>query len=234
MASTMRAAVLDAPGLVTNFRVTDLPIPVPQPGWVRVKVKAFGLNRSELLTRQGHSGDAVTFPRVLGIEATGVVDEDPSGTFEVGQKVMTMMGGMIRGGTSYVGMAAAILAKRLGMTVFSTTRSPEKSDALERIGVDHVIVDEGAVARSVRAILPEGVNGAIELVGTPTLRDTLRAVRVHGVVCFTGMLSGQWIVKDFYPIDSIYALDQIRDAHLRMESGAAAGKIVVVNEGEGR
>lgn len=332
MASTMRAAVLDAPGPVTNFHVTDLPIPVPQPGWVRVKVKAFGLNRSELLTRQGHSGDAVTFPRVLGIEATGVVDEDPSGTLQVGQKVMTMMGGMgrtfdggyaeytcvpleqvipfesnldwatlgaipemlqtaygslrigvgarpgqsilIRGGTSSVGMTAAILAKRLGMTVFSTTRSPEKAPALKRIGVDHVIVDEGAVAQSVRAILPEGVNGAIELVGTPTLRDTLRAVRMHGVVCFTGMLSGQWIVKDFYPIDyipagvrltsysgeandlpagvlqgflddvaagkasvpidSVYALDQIRGAHLRMESGAAAGKIVVVNEDEGR
>jgi NADPH2:quinone reductase len=25
--------------------------------------------------------------------------------------------------------------------------------------------------------------------------------RVHGVVCFTGMLSNQWTVRDFYPID---------------------------------
>jgi len=24
---------------------------------------------------------------------------------------------------------------------------------------------------------------------------------VHGVVCFTGMLSNQWTVPDFYPID---------------------------------
>jgi NADPH2:quinone reductase len=52
----------------------------------------------------------------------------------------------------------------------------------------------------VRAILPDGVDGAIELVGTPTLPDTLRAVRVHGTVCFTGMLSNVWTVKDFYPI----------------------------------
>jgi NADPH2:quinone reductase len=28
-----------------------------------------------------------------------------------------------------------------------------------------------------------------ELVGTPTLPDTLRATRVHGTVSFTGMLS---------------------------------------------
>lgn len=34
--------------------------------------------------------------------------------------------------------------------------------------------------------------------GTPTLPDTLRAVRVHGVVCFTGMLSNQWTVAEFY------------------------------------
>ena len=44
---------------------------------------------------------------------------------------------------------------------------------------------------------------ALELVGTPTLPDTLRAARVHGVVCFTGMLSNQWIVRDFYPIEYI-------------------------------
>jgi NADPH:quinone reductase-like Zn-dependent oxidoreductase len=37
-------------------------------------------------------------------------------------------------------------------------------------------------------------------VGTPTLPDTLRSVRVHRVVCFSGMLSNQWIVRDFYPI----------------------------------
>ena len=37
--------------------------------------------------------------------------------------------------------------------------------------------------------------------GTPTLPDTLRATRVHGTVCFTGMLSQQWNVPNFYPID---------------------------------
>jgi hypothetical protein len=32
------------------------------------------------------------------------------------------------------------------------------------------------------------------------LPDTLRAVRVHGTVCFTGMLSNQMDGADFYPI----------------------------------
>ena len=34
----------------------------------------------------------------------------------------------------------------------------------------------------------------------PTLSDALRATAIHGVVCFTGMLSNQWMVRDFYPI----------------------------------
>ncbi|KQQ03389.1 MULTISPECIES: zinc-binding dehydrogenase [unclassified Rathayibacter] len=108
---------------------------------------------------------------------------------------------LIRGGTSSVGLALAVLAKQRGMTVFSTTRSAAKAAALEQVGVDRVFLDAGAVADDVRAAAPGGVDGAVELVGTDTLRDTLRATRVHGTVCFTGMLSDVWTVPDFYPID---------------------------------
>lgn len=108
---------------------------------------------------------------------------------------------LIRGGTSSVGMATAVLAHRLGMTVLSTTRSPDRFDALREIGVHHPLVDDGDVAAQVRRIFPDGADTALELVGTPTLPDTLRATRVHGVVCFTGMLSNQWTVRDFYPIE---------------------------------
>jgi NADPH:quinone reductase-like Zn-dependent oxidoreductase len=110
---------------------------------------------------------------------------------------------LIRGGTSSIGMATAVLAKQRKMTVLSTTRSPAKAAALTAVGVDHVVIDDGEVAAQVRAILPEGVDTALELVGTPTLRDTLHATRVHGAVCFAGMLSNEWTIKDFYPLDYI-------------------------------
>jgi NADPH:quinone reductase-like Zn-dependent oxidoreductase len=64
-----------------------------------------------------------------------------------------------------------------------------------------VLIDDGDVARQVRQIIKGGVDTALELVGTPTLPDTLRSVRVHGLVCFSGMLSNQWTVRDFYPLD---------------------------------
>jgi NADPH2:quinone reductase len=260
MTSTMRAIVLDAPGPPEALTIRELPVPEPADGWVLITVKAFGLNRSELHTRLGLA-EGVTFPRVLGIEATGVVAACPGGEFPVGQQVMTMMGGMgrvfdggyaeytcvpaaqviafssevdwatlgavpemlqtsygslavgldaqpgqsilIRGGTSSVGMATAVLAKRRGMTVLATTRSAGKADALTAIGVDHIVLDDGHIAPTVRDIVPGGVDVALELIGTPTLPDTLRATRVHGVVCFTGMLSNEWTVRDFYPIDYI-------------------------------
>ena len=107
---------------------------------------------------------------------------------------------LIRGGTSSVGMAIAILAKQRGMTVFSTTRNEKKFGALEKIGVDHLILDDGKVAEKVRKILPEGVDGAVELVGATALRDTVRAIKVKGTACFTGMLNNDWIIKDFYPM----------------------------------
>jgi NADPH:quinone reductase-like Zn-dependent oxidoreductase len=257
MTATMRAIVLDAPGPATALTIRELPVPQPATGWVLIKVRAFGLNRSELHTRLGLA-EGVRLPRVLGIEAAGVVEACPGGEFATGQQVVAMMGGMgrtfdggyaeytcvpvsqvipfrsgldwgvlgaipemlqtaygsltvgldarpggsilIRGGTSSVGMATAVLARQRGMTVFATTRNPAKSGALTALGVDHVLIDDGAVAPQVRAIVPDGVDSALELVGTPTLPDTLRAVRVHGVVCFTGMLSNEWIVRDFYPI----------------------------------
>src|SRR2546427_6208936 len=93
--ATMRAVVLDAPGPPEALRIRELPVPEPRPGWVLIRVKAFGINRSELHTRLG-LGQGVTFPRVLGIEATGVVAAAPRGEFEEGQQVAAMMGGMRR------------------------------------------------------------------------------------------------------------------------------------------
>jgi NADPH:quinone reductase-like Zn-dependent oxidoreductase len=61
---------------------------------VLIRVKAFGINRSELFTRKGHS-PGVKFPRVLGIEAVGLVAEAPGNEFRKGDIVATA-GGMGR------------------------------------------------------------------------------------------------------------------------------------------
>ncbi len=92
----MRAIVVHEPGGPEVLQLEERPVPQARPGWVVVRIRAFGLNRSELGTRAGHSGDAVRFPRVLGIECVGEVVEDPSGGLAPGQAFVAAMGGMGR------------------------------------------------------------------------------------------------------------------------------------------
>lgn len=91
----MKAVVIYEAGGPEVLKVESRPIPNPKTGQVLIRVKAFGLNRSELFTRQGHS-PGVKFPRVLGIEAVGVVEDAPGGEFQKGDVVASAMGGMGR------------------------------------------------------------------------------------------------------------------------------------------
>jgi len=93
--ATMKAAVIHEAGGPEVLKIENLPVPAPKDGEVLIRVKAFGLNRSELFTRQGHS-PGVRFPRVLGIEAVGTVEDAPGNEFGKGDVVATAMGGMGR------------------------------------------------------------------------------------------------------------------------------------------
>lgn len=97
MSNTMKAAVIYEAGGPEVLKLESRPIPEARDGQVLIRVRAFGLNRSELFTRQGHSPkSAVQFPRVLGIEAVGTVEVAPGGEFGKGDIVATAMGGMGR------------------------------------------------------------------------------------------------------------------------------------------
>lgn len=257
---TMKAAVIREPGGPEVLGTENWPRPKPAHGWVLIRVKAFGLNRSELFTRQGHSPD-VPFPRVLGIEAVGVVELAPGGEFEPGQTVATAMGGMgrafdggyaeytcvpvnqvkaiattldwatfgalpemmqtawgsinnalsiqqgqtllIRGGTTSVGLAAAVLAKRQGAKVLATTRNPKSEAMLKANGADHVFIDDGKLVNELRHEFPDGVDKVLELIGTTTLLDSLQCAARFGSVCMTGMVGNAWELERFSPMDAI-------------------------------
>lgn len=92
----MQAAVVRAPGEPEVMQFEDVALPELQPGWVRIRVKAFGLSRSELYARRGDYAE-VEFPRVLGTECVGIVDAaGPETTLQAGQTVAAVMGGMGR------------------------------------------------------------------------------------------------------------------------------------------
>jgi NADPH:quinone reductase-like Zn-dependent oxidoreductase len=74
------------------LRFEDLADSEPDKGEVRLKVEAIGLNRAEVLFRQGMYLDTPKFPARLGYEAAGVVDAVGPGTgdIQIGDRVSTI------------------------------------------------------------------------------------------------------------------------------------------------
>ena len=95
MTDTMRAYVINEPGGPERLELKEIPRPTLREGWVLIRNRAFGINRSEWFTRRGES-PSVRFPRVLGIECVGEVVAAPGVKLSAGQKVAAMMGGMGR------------------------------------------------------------------------------------------------------------------------------------------
>jgi len=93
----MKAVVLYKTCAPNELAVSEVPIPVVIPGWVLIKVKAFGLNRSELMMRE-YEGNAayIKLPRILGIECVGEIADGSDSGFSNGQRVVALMGGMGR------------------------------------------------------------------------------------------------------------------------------------------
>lgn len=93
---TMRAVVVRRPGGPEVLQLETRRVPVLRRGWTLVRVRARGLNHSEVFTREGLS-PSVQFPRVLGIECVGEVARttDPQ-RLPIGQRVISIMGEMGR------------------------------------------------------------------------------------------------------------------------------------------
>ena len=56
----MKAIVIHQADNAQQLQLEERPIPALKEGWTLVKVKGFGINRSEIFTRQGHSPSVVT------------------------------------------------------------------------------------------------------------------------------------------------------------------------------
>lgn len=89
----MKAVVVYEAGGTDKLIYQEVKKPEIKEGWSLIKVKGFGINRSEIFSRKGYS-PSVKFPRILGIECAGIVES--SKKFEAGTKIVSIMGEMGR------------------------------------------------------------------------------------------------------------------------------------------
>ena len=94
MSKTVKIIRFHKIGPAEVLQFDELPLPEPGPGEVRLNVKALGLNRAEVMFRNGQYLEAPVLPAKNGYEAAGVIDAvgqgvDPSW---VGKTVSTVPG----------------------------------------------------------------------------------------------------------------------------------------------
>ena len=78
-ATTVRIVRFHQIGGPEVLKVDELPLPEPSTGEVRLRVKAIGLNRAEVMFRQGKYLVSPVLPSKLGYEASGIIEAIGSG-----------------------------------------------------------------------------------------------------------------------------------------------------------
>ncbi|MBO0770468.1 MAG: alcohol dehydrogenase catalytic domain-containing protein, partial [Actinobacteria bacterium] len=91
----MRAVTIPSPGGPEVLRLTEVPDPVPGPGEVLVEIAAAGVNRADLLQRQGAYPPPPGAPEYPGLECAGRITALGPGVtgWQAGDRVCALLAG---------------------------------------------------------------------------------------------------------------------------------------------
>ncbi|PLB43628.1 zinc-binding oxidoreductase [Aspergillus steynii IBT 23096] len=95
-------------------------------------------------------------------------------------------------GTGGVSLFALQFAKAAGATAIATTSSAAKAQRLKELGADHVINyrEDPNWGETARKLTRHGVDHVIEVGGPNTLRQSLKCLKMEGVVSVIGYVGG--------------------------------------------
>ena len=183
------------------LKIEEEAIPVPGKGEALLKVKAIGLNRAEVMFREGHYLESPILPSKLGYEAAGVVDSvgpDVDKSW-IGKKVSTTPGFLM---TNYGVYGEVALVPASALAMYPERLTPEEGTSIwmqyltaygalitnARIGKgDFVIITAASSSVGIAAIEMVKAEGAISIATTRTSKkkDVLVEVGATHVIATT-------------------------------------------------
>ena len=175
------------------LRTEEIDIPTAGPGLVRIRVKAIGLNRADVMFRRGQYIEKAVLPSRLGYEAAGVIDAVGEGVseFRVGDDVSVIpQMNLGRNGT---------YAEMIVVPIRFVTRKPESLSFVEAAAMwmqyltayggliavggvkanDFVVITAASSSVGLAAIQIAGVVGAVSIATTQT-QEKKQAIEVLG------------------------------------------------------
>lgn len=238
----MKAVIAQNAGGPEVLELVDIDQPQLQQGEVKIRVRAFGLNKAESYYRSGNYGTFVP-GQALGIEAVGEIVEDPSGILRIGQKVATAMGGMMfarHGGyAEYITVNASnVVAIDSAISYVELAGLPEAYltvwGALQKnvkIAQGDTLLIRGATSSvGMTAVNYAKYKGAKVIATTrnPNSFDKLNAIGADHVVLDDGAVSEK--VREIVPEGVNYALEVVGAGTVKdtLKSIALFGEVVVV------
>ena len=122
----MRAIEIRNPGGPEELVITDLPTPLPGVGEVLIKVTAAGINRPDVMQREGNYPPPPGASDILGLEVAGIITELGEGVTgcRIGDRVCALVAG---GGYAEfcVASASSCLPLPTGVSMIEAAAMPE-------------------------------------------------------------------------------------------------------------
>ena len=209
----------------------DLPTDLPQPGEVRIRVAAAGVNRADVMQREGRYPPPPGASPALGLELSGVVDAvgegvDPSW---VGQRVCALVPG--GGYAEYACVPEGVLiAVPDGMSLEEAAGLPEVF-----LTAFSAVFDEGNLKAGERILIHAGASGvgtaAIQLAvaaGAEVFTTVGGPKKVEACQALGASLAMDRHTEDFETSIQAYLGDRVPKAHVGPGAISGPGGIDVI------
>lgn len=238
----MKAIVANQPGGPEVLELVDIDQAETQAGEVKIRVRAFGLNKAESYYRSGNYGQFVP-GQALGIEAVGEIVEDASGAFNVGQRVATAMGGMMF--ARHGGYAEYITVNASNVVAINSEISNEQLAALPesyltvwgaldknlQISSGQTLLVRGGTSGLGQSAITYAKFRGLSVIATtrdPSSEATLRSIGADHVVIDTGDICSA--IKEIVPAGVDNAIEIVGAATVKdtLQSVRPWGQVVVV------